>query len=88
MSPERRVARLPPGEVAGKRYVAPFGPAPLGVGDWRIELAGDGWVELVGAAPHAFLGASQWVGRATLLTGDALGEARGGPVVLAIGGVD
>ncbi|HEY5145120.1 MAG TPA: FHA domain-containing protein, partial [Polyangiaceae bacterium] len=50
-------------EVAGSRYVAPLGPARLGVGEWQLESAGvhhvplasavgveidpDRWVELV-----------------------------------------
>ena len=34
-------------EVGGSRYVAPLGPARLGIGAWRLESASDGWLELV-----------------------------------------
>ena len=80
-------AELPGGlmlDLAGNVWHAPLGPAPLGIGDWRLELAADGWVELVSGAPAAFAKDVALVARATLLTGDAIGEARSGPPVLRI----
>lgn len=71
-------------EVAGARYVAPLGPARLPIGDWRLETAADGWVELVSAVPPAFASEASLVGRATLLVGDAIGAARGGAPVLGV----
>ena len=71
-------------EIAGARYVAPLGPARLPIGDWRLETASDGWLELVTAVPPAFANDVSLVGRATLLAGDAVSMARGGPPVLTI----
>ncbi len=71
-------------ELAGATWLAPLGPAKLGVGDWRLELAQDGWIELVSGAPEAFARDVALVPRTTLLTGDAIGEARGGPPVLRV----
>ena len=71
-------------DLAGSVWLAPLGAALLGVGDWRLELASDGWIELVSSAPTAFIRDVALVGRTTLLTGDAIGETRGGPAVLRV----
>jgi hypothetical protein len=76
-------------ELAGARYVAPLGPAPLGVGAWRLERGADAWVELAtDDAPPAFAGALQLAARTTLLAGDAIASARGGPPVLELEAVE
>jgi hypothetical protein len=73
-------------EIGGARYTAPLGPARLGIGDWRVERAPDGWVELVtGDAPPAFLGPLQLATRVTLLAGDAIARERRGPPVVVVG---
>jgi len=73
-------------EVAGTRYVAPLGPARLGVGPWRLATGTDGWHELVtdDDAP-AYLGQARVGNRVSLLAGDAFSESRGGDVVLRVG---
>jgi hypothetical protein len=72
-------------EVAGARYLAPLGPARLGIGAWRLERSADGWVELVSDdAPPAFAGALQLAPRVTLLTGDALASGRHTPPELVV----
>ena len=74
-------------EIAGARYLAPLGPARLGVGAWRLERGPDGWVELVtDDDPPAFAGALRLATRVTLLRGDAMSEERGGPAVLRVEG--
>jgi hypothetical protein len=74
-------------EIAGARYLAPLGPARLGVGAWRLERGADGWVELVtDDEPPAFAGALRLASRVTLLRGDAIAEERGGPAVLRVEG--
>jgi hypothetical protein len=74
-------------QLAGERYVAPLGPARLGVGTWHLELAGDEWTELVtNDDPPAFVGSMGLASRVTLLIGDAIAEARGGATVLRIVG--
>ncbi len=71
-------------DLAGSAWLAPLGPVKLGVGDWQLELATDGWIELVSGAPAAFLRDVALVPRTTLLTGDAISETRGGPPVLRV----
>jgi hypothetical protein len=72
-------------EVCGERYVAPLGPARLGVGAWRLEQARDGWVELVtDDDPTAFADALQLASRVTLLGGDAIARERSGTPVLRV----
>jgi hypothetical protein len=72
-------------EAAGVEYVAPLGPAHLGIGEWRIETAVDGWVELVtNDAPPAYVGSLRLVDRITLVVGDAIASERGGAVVLRV----
>ncbi len=72
-------------EVGGVRYLVPFGAAKLGVGRWALEVASDGWAELVtGGSPPAFAGAVEWSDRITLLAGDAVAEARDGATVLEV----
>jgi hypothetical protein len=73
-------------ELAGAKWIAPLGPATIGVGGWRLDLARDGWVELVSGEPPAFRGDVALVERATLLVGDAIGERRGAPAVLRVQG--
>jgi hypothetical protein len=74
-------------EICGDRYVAPLGPARVGVGAWRLERSEDGWVELVtDDSPPAFAGALQLAPRVTLLVGDAVGRERGGATVLQVEG--
>jgi hypothetical protein len=77
-------------EVAGSRYVAPLGPARLGIGQWRLECvrsAGvEDWVELVtDDAPPAFSGGLRVSPRVTLLAGDAFAAEPGGEVALRFG---
>ncbi|HEY2513303.1 MAG TPA: FHA domain-containing protein [Polyangiaceae bacterium] len=77
-------------DVGGARYVAPLGPARLGVGAWRIERATDGWLELVtGDGPFAYLRNTGAVpmrmgARTPLLAGDAFSEAPGSAPVFRV----
>jgi hypothetical protein len=72
-------------EVAGARYVAPLGPAKLGIGAWALERGTDGWVELsTGAESLAFAGALELAQRVTLLVGDAIATEREGQPVFEI----
>jgi hypothetical protein len=72
-------------ELGGTRYLAPLGPARLGVGGWRLERGSDGWVELAtDDDPPAFQGALQLASRVTLLAGDAIARERGGAPVLSV----
>jgi hypothetical protein len=74
-------------EVGGERYVAPLGPALLGVGGWRLERAPDGWVEFAtGDGPPAYGGDMVMSSRTTLLVGDRFAEVRGGQAALEIVG--
>jgi len=68
------------------RYVAPLGPAAVGVGRWQIDRGPDDWVELsTGDDPPGFSGALRLWPCATLLVGDAVGAARDGKPVVTIG---
>jgi hypothetical protein len=72
-------------EIAGARYLAPLGPARLGIGAWRLERGSDGWIELAtDDQPPAFAGALQLASRVTLLAGDALGTDRQAAPVLVV----
>jgi hypothetical protein len=72
-------------DLAGDRYVAPLGDAPLGVGTWKLELAPDGWVELVTEpTTPALIGGVQLVTRTTLLVGDAIATARNEEATLRV----
>jgi hypothetical protein len=72
-------------EVCGERYVAPLGPARLGVGAWRLEQASDGWVELVtDDDPAAFAAGLQLAPRVTLMGGDAIARERSGAPILRV----
>jgi hypothetical protein len=65
--------------LGSSRYLAPLGPARLGIGRWRIERGPDDWVELAtDDEPPAFGGSIRWAPRVTLLAGDAIAQARGG----------
>jgi hypothetical protein len=77
-------------EFAGARYVAPLGPAWLGVGQWRLECARpsgmEDWIELVtDDAPPAFAGGLRLSSRVTLLAGDAFAAEPGGPIAARFG---
>jgi hypothetical protein len=66
-------------ELGGARYVAPLGPAALGVGRWTVDRGDDGWFELASDdAPPAFAGAIRLAATVTLLQGDAIARERGG----------
>jgi hypothetical protein len=71
-------------DLAGATTIAPLGPARLGIGEWRIELASDDWLELVSGQPPAFAGDVAVAPRTTLFVSDALARERGGPVVLEV----
>jgi hypothetical protein len=74
--------------VGGQSYVAPLGPLRLGVGDWRLQRAADGWIELVtDERPPAYRGPFAVCSPLTLLTGDALSASRAGETVLEILGI-
>ncbi len=73
--------------VAGETYVAPLGPARIGIGAWRLEASSDGWIELVtDDDPPAYLGTTSLGPRTALLAGDAIGQVRGGAAVLRVVG--
>jgi FHA domain len=77
-------------EVAGARYVAPLGPARLGIGPWRLECARsfgvEDWIELVtDDAPPAFAGGLRLSSRVTLLAGDAFAVEPGGAIAARFG---
>jgi hypothetical protein len=72
-------------QIGGARYLAPLGPARLGVGAWRIDRGPDGWVELAtDDDPIAFAGVMLLAPRVTLLRGDAFARTREGEPVLRI----
>ncbi len=71
-------------EVAGERVTAPLGPIRLGIGDWTLIEAGDGWLELAGRSPEIFMGDISVGTGATLLVGDAFGSERGGAPKLKV----
>jgi tetratricopeptide (TPR) repeat protein len=74
-------------EVLGVRHLAPIGPLALHMppGEWRLELASDGWIELVTSdGPAAFIGGSEVASRSTLLVGDAIALTRTGDAVLRV----
>jgi hypothetical protein len=85
LSPSDEIAGALAIEVAGVRYVASLGPARLGVGMWTLEMARDGWVELVTQNdPTAYLGATQLETRTPLLVGDVIAARRGEAGVLRV----
>jgi len=84
LAPSRDVEGALAIEVAGRCTIAPFGPAKLAVGDWRLELGEGGWMELVSTDPSAFLGDAVLASRTTLLAGDRITRARGGACVLEV----
>jgi hypothetical protein len=73
-------------EIAGVRYVAPLGPATLGIGRWclaRPAFGAETWIELAtGNAPPAFASGLRLAERVTVLRGDAFAAERGGEVAL------
>jgi hypothetical protein len=75
-------------EVGGEQLLASFGNLHLGISEWRLERASDGWVELVtpeGAHPYA--GDLSMASRTTLLVGDRIAVKRGGEAALEVLGV-
>ena len=85
VEPAREVRDALAIEVGGIRYIAPLGPAYLGIGRWTLCRADDDWAELVsdGATP-AFASTLQLAPRITLLSGDALALERRGPPVFEV----
>ena len=72
-------------ELGGERYVAPLGPARLGIFDWRLVRGADGWVELQASPDHTPLAETLAMAiPITLLRGDALSKTRGEAAVLQI----
>jgi hypothetical protein len=72
-------------ETGGASFIAPLGPARLGVGRWRLQRGDDGWVELTTEDdPPAFAGSLQLARCVTLLVGDAIASGRGGATALEI----
>jgi hypothetical protein len=72
-------------EVGAASYLAPLGPARLGVGRWRLERGADDWIELVTEDdPPAFAGGLRWAPQATLIAGDSIACERGGVPAIAI----
>jgi hypothetical protein len=85
LRPARELAGALAVEVAGARYVAPLGPASLGIGRWRLACSDDGWIELVtDDEPPAFAGSLRLGASVTLLVGDAIATQRGGPPALEL----
>ncbi len=83
VQPTEEIPRGVAVHVAGARYVAPLGPALLGIGRWRLERAEDGWIELATEdAPPAFAGSLRLSARIELVEGDVLACKRGGKAVL------
>src|SRR4029077_4718657 len=76
-----------PMAIAGGRFIAPLGPAMLGVGRWRLERAPDRWVELrTEDEPPAFAASLQLTSTVTLLAGDAISDEREGKPLLELKG--
>jgi len=72
-------------EIGGSRYLAPLGPALLGVGRWRLERGGEDWGELVtDDEPPAFAGELRLSARVALLAGDRFATERGGEAQLVM----
>lgn len=71
-------------EIAGADYTAPLGPTRLPGLPFALRPAPDGWLELDTGGAAAFLGEVELAPNPTLLVGDAIGIARGGPPVLRI----
>jgi hypothetical protein len=72
-------------EIGGTRYLAPLGPASLGIGRWRLDRGEDDWVELsTDDAPPAFAAGLQLASHITLLVGDAIACERGGMPLLEL----
>ncbi len=85
VAPSAEIAGAVAIDLAGHRYIAPLGEARLGVGSWRLEIAGDGWIELVtDDTPPALAADVQLVARTTLLVGDAIGTVRNGEARLRV----
>jgi tetratricopeptide (TPR) repeat protein len=74
--------------VAGSsRFIAPLGPARLGIGAWRLECVGthgvEDWVELVtDDGSPAYARGLRLADRVALLVGDAIGTDAGGGVAI------
>jgi hypothetical protein len=84
--PTRELAGAVAIEVDGAHWIAPLGPAVLGVGRWRLERGDDAWVELAtDDDPPPFSGSLRLVMRVTLLAGDSFAAVPGGAPVLEVG---
>jgi hypothetical protein len=71
-------------DLAGKKYVAPLGPARLPVAGWTLERGPDEWLELCAEGTAAYAGEVALVARTSLLVGDKIARERGGDPVLEI----
>jgi hypothetical protein len=77
-APEGEVPGAVSIEIGGSRYLAPLGPASLGIGRWRLDRGEDDWVELsTDDAPPAFAAGLRLAPCITLLVGDAIAAERG-----------
>jgi hypothetical protein len=90
LEPARELAGAVAIEGPGGRYVAPLGPAVLGIGRWRLECVREtgveDWVELVTHdAPPAFKGGLRLSSRVALLEGDAFATEMGGAEAIRFG---
>ncbi|MFO0676781.1 MAG: FHA domain-containing protein [Polyangiaceae bacterium] len=71
--------------VAGTTTFAPLGPWRVPGTGWTLDLADDGWLELVTTdGARAFAGELAWASPATLVTGDAVARERGASPWLAL----
>ncbi len=70
--------------VAGQHVTTSFGPLKLGVGDWTLCEATDGFIELRVKSPTPYLAGVALGDGSTLLVGDVLTTQRGGPPVVKV----
>jgi hypothetical protein len=80
ISPSDAVAGALAIDVAGARYVVPLAKSVrVGVGEWALDVADDGWIELAtGDAPPARLGSVRLGAKSELLVGDTIDEVDSG----------
>ena len=70
--------------IAGETWVVPLGPLNIGLGDWKMLLGVDDWLELHGTTPSPAIGGLSMHPATTLLVGDALTAGRDGETALSI----
>lgn len=70
--------------IAGETWVVPLGPLNIGLGDWKMALGVDDWLELHGTTPSPAIGGLSMHPATTLLVGDALAAGRDGETALSI----